>query len=78
MLCRLNVQSRADYLGNIEVIDVGGEGSGRQSWSNKKTTVEECRLLDANRWMREGILSSDIWRKGRWAWYNPDTLEKTS
>jgi hypothetical protein len=31
--------------------------------------VEDCRQLDASRWMREGILKAGIWQSGRWIWY---------
>ena len=51
---------------------MGGMGSGSHyHWwrSGKKTTVEECRLLDANRWMREGILKARVHLSGSWAWY---------
>lgn len=55
---------------------MGGYGSGQRL--SKKNTVEDCRLLDANRWMREGILRQGVWQSGKWAWWNPRTLEKTS
>jgi hypothetical protein len=38
------------------------------SRSSKKTVVEDCRSLDANRWMREGILKSGVHHVGAWAW----------
>jgi hypothetical protein len=35
-------------------------GSVKHRWPhNKKTVVEDCRQLDANRWMREKILVMD-------------------
>jgi hypothetical protein len=30
--------------------------------------VEDCEALDANRWMREGILAGGVRRLGRWRW----------
>jgi hypothetical protein len=50
---------------------MGGPGSGNHyHWwrSGKKTTVEECEALDANRWMREGILKAGAHLKGGWRW----------
>jgi hypothetical protein len=61
---------------------MGGPGSGNHyHWwrSGKKTTVEDCRFLDANRWMREGILRAGVWRQGGWAWFRDEEREeKTS
>jgi hypothetical protein len=51
---------------------MGGPGSGNHyHWwrPGKKTVVEDCRSLDANRWMREGILKAGVWNSGRWCWY---------
>lgn len=39
---------------------MGGPGSGSHYYRalrDKKTVVEDCLSLDANRWAREGILS---------------------
>lgn len=50
---------------------MGGSGSGNfyQWWrSGKKTVVEDCRQLDTNRWMREGILKADSWQAGSWGY----------
>ena len=48
---------------------MGGYGSGRYSlWHSKATTVDECTSIDANRWMREGILVNDTQRWGGWQW----------
>jgi hypothetical protein len=53
---------------------MGGAGSGSHyHWwrSGKKTTVEECLRLDANRWMREGILQLGSQQAGSHRWiYN--------
>jgi hypothetical protein len=50
---------------------VGGSGSGNHyHWwrGSKKTTVEDCLSLDADRWMREGILKARLERWGSWRW----------
>jgi hypothetical protein len=50
---------------------MGGSGSGSYyHWwrSSKKTVVEDCLSIDANRWMREGILTAGIHRAGSWQW----------
>src|SRR5262245_13561664 len=50
---------------------MGGPGSGNHDhwWrSAKKATVEECLALDANRWMREGILKAGVRLSGGWRW----------
>lgn len=57
---------------------MGGSGSTRWEWHSKKDTVEDCRSLDANRWMREGILCEGIRTFGGWTWTNAHTGEKTS
>src|SRR6516162_3916153 len=53
---------------------MGGPGSGSHyHWwrSSTKTVVEDCLRLDANRWMREGILQLGSQRSGSWHWtYN--------
>jgi hypothetical protein len=51
---------------------MGGAGSGNHyHWwrGTKKPTVEDCRRLEANRWMREGILKAAVRHWGSWAWY---------
>jgi hypothetical protein len=51
---------------------MGGPGSGASYYHwwrpAKKDTVEDCLSLDANRWMREGILKPGVWQAGRWRW----------
>jgi hypothetical protein len=50
---------------------MGGSGSGNHyHWwrSDKKTVVEDCLALDANRWMREGILKAGVRTMGTWNW----------
>jgi hypothetical protein len=68
---------------------MGGSGSGNfyHWWRHgKKTTVEDCKSIDANRWMREGILKSGVRSIGGWRWvyhsgkensisYDVDTLD---
>lgn len=54
---------------------MGGSGSGRPGWHSK---VEDCRWLDVNRWMREGILKADLWSCGGWKWVEPTTGEERS
>jgi len=54
---------------------LGGCGSGE--WRlDVKTTVEDCRFLDVSRWVREGVLRPERYRRGLWAWYKGG--EKTS
>jgi hypothetical protein len=53
---------------------MGGPGSGNHyhHWrGTKKTTVEDCLSLDANRWRREGILAAGIHQAGWWRWTYP-------
>ena len=60
---------------------MGGSGSGSHyHWwrGSKKQTVQDCRTLDANRWMREGGLAPGIHRSGRWNWLNSATGERVS
>src|ERR1700756_4217780 len=50
---------------------MGGPGSGFHFhvWrGNKKTVVEHCLQLDANKLMRDGILTAGAYRAGRWRW----------
>lgn len=48
---------------------MGGYGSGRWQGYSKADTVEVCRSLDGNRWMREGILKAGVWQNGGWYWF---------
>jgi hypothetical protein len=61
---------------------MGGSGSGgHYHWwrTTKKTAVEDCRYLDANRWMREGLLAANVWHSGSWCWYRDrERREQTS
>ena len=58
--------------------DMGGDGSTRWQGCEKKDTVENCRILDANRWTRSGILQEGIHRSGRWVWRNARTGGQTA
>lgn len=55
---------------------MGGHGSGRWGSHTKKTTVEECRSLDASLWAREKILEEGTFRSGAWHWTDSSTGEK--
>jgi hypothetical protein len=52
---------------------MGGPGSGCSYYHHwrpaKKSTVEDCRSLDANQWMREGVLRAGVWHFGSWSWW---------
>jgi hypothetical protein len=53
---------------------MGGPGSGSHyHWwrPSKKTAVEDCLDLDANRWVRDGGLRDGIFRSGTWRWTYP-------
>lgn len=55
---------------------MGGYGSG---WTgSRKTTVEECRKLDAGRMQKEKVFPEDGQRFGSWVWSNADTGEELS
>jgi hypothetical protein len=60
---------------------MGGRGSGnhyRGLLHGKKTVVEYCRSLSANRWMREGILQPRVLQFGSWKWMDAQTGETQS
>jgi hypothetical protein len=57
---------------------MGGYGSGRWDNHSKATTVEECRLLNISRWVREGVIAPDTSRRGLWVWTNSYTGERTA
>ena len=52
---------------------MGGFGSGRRKSYRSHETVESCLVLDAIRWMREGVLQQGASRAGTWQWSNPTT-----
>jgi hypothetical protein len=57
---------------------MGGYGSGRWRWHSKKDIVEDCRILDVNRWTREGILRVGVQKFGGWRWCHHVTGEESS
>jgi hypothetical protein len=57
---------------------MGGYGSGRWGWHSKADTVDDCRILDACRWSREGILRARTWNSGTWGWYDENPAEPTA
>jgi hypothetical protein len=55
---------------------MGGYGSGRKFYS-ARTTVEDCRSIDAARWQREGVLRPlTSCRSGSWIWSDAETGEQ--
>jgi len=52
---------------------MGGYGSGRWGWHRKKETAEDCRFIDAARWMREKILQEGVIRSGWCRWMDAET-----
>ncbi len=57
---------------------MGGQGSGHWYRWDAKTTVEDCRVLSASRWMRECILRTGVHHQGSCAWFSAYTGERTS
>jgi hypothetical protein len=57
-----------------------GRGNHYHWWRpRKKTVVEDCESLDANRWMREGILQAGVHKSGAWGWFRDEArTEQTS
>jgi hypothetical protein len=51
---------------------MGDYGSGRNKYCTRYT-VEDCRIPDASRWMREGILRQDFTPSGTLQWSDTDT-----
>ena len=51
---------------------MGGAGSGRWSWHDKKTTVEECLVLSAGKLARDGIIAQSPGTGWLW-WTNSAT-----
>ncbi len=54
---------------------MGGYRSGRRSWHSKADTVEDCRVLDINRWTQEGVLRPGVHSVGGWKWWDERTGE---
>ena len=57
---------------------MGGYGSGRPRALNKKTIVEDCRVLSADELTRDRLLRPDAWRKGTFIWTRTSTGEEIS
>jgi hypothetical protein len=58
---------------------MGGPGSGNHYhwWRGcKKTVVEHCRSLDADRWTRDGILRAGVRQRGSCTWYEDEARTK--
>jgi hypothetical protein len=56
---------------------MGGPGSGRWGWHDKKTTVEECLVLSAGKLARDGIIAQSPGTGWLW-WTNSATGEQTA
>jgi hypothetical protein len=56
---------------------MGGSGSGRWRWHDKKTTVEECLILSAGKLARDGIIAQSP-GSGWLQWTNTATGERTA
>jgi hypothetical protein len=54
---------------NPKKVIMGGSGSGNRYRWDKKTTVEECRVLDVFSMARDGLFAADSQRFGTWVWY---------
>ena len=57
---------------------MGGSNSGRWHGHIKRDTVEDCRFIDVNLWVREGVLNNGIDRSGTWEWLSGRTGEVTA
>lgn len=56
---------------------MGGYGSGRWRWHNKKTTVEECLTLDVRKLARNGMLANTA-GSGLLVWANVRTGDQAA
>jgi hypothetical protein len=56
---------------------MGGSGSGRWGWHDKKTTVEECLILSAGKLARDGIIAQSAGSGCFW-WTNTGTGGRTA
>jgi hypothetical protein len=56
---------------------MGGSGSGRWGWHDKKTTVEECLVLSAGKLAREGVIAQSAGSGALW-WTNAVSGERTA
>jgi hypothetical protein len=57
---------------------MGGYGSGRWGWHDKRTTVEECRHIDVRHLRRRGLLEADRTWQGLWVWRDDEGEEQAS
>jgi len=56
---------------------MGGAGSGRWGWRDKKTTVEECLTLTAGKLARDGVIARSS-GSGWLSWTSTTTGEQTA
>jgi len=56
---------------------MGGAGSGRWGWHDKKSTVEECLTLNAGKLARDGVVAQSTGSGWLW-WTNTATDERTA
>jgi hypothetical protein len=56
---------------------MGGSGSGRWGWHDKRTTVEECLILSAGKLARDGIVAQSA-GSGWLCWTNTATGVQTA
>jgi len=56
---------------------MGGAGSGRWAWHDKKTTVEECLVLSAGKLARDGVIAQSPGSGWLW-WTNTAMGEQTA
>jgi hypothetical protein len=71
VLAKCSVKTNQSWQNPREDV-VGGFGSGRWPTGKRKRTVEECFSLDADFWMREGLLQRDTDLPGVWHWFQDD------
>ena len=57
---------------------MGGYGSGYALWRDRKTTVESCLTLSADKLTRDKMLAPGIWRGGTLTWTNTRTGKELS
>ncbi len=57
---------------------MGGRGSGDWYRWDKKTTIEDCRFIDINRFNKEGMILKQGHKLGGWAWTDAITGEQTA
>lgn len=56
---------------------MGGSGSGRWRWHDKRTTVEECLILSACKLARDGVIAQTA-GAGALCWTNTATGQRTA